>query len=441
MQRIRIAAVIAALALMAAACGGDDNGDTTATGATQGQAATGATGALAEFGESTDADPALIEKALGPVDPSDEASWNIILASIARVDQDPDQATIDKAMECWSSKECDTGTGGDVVMGYADGGGDTVNVWRAVSHMEAILQALTYPEIGTIVSTAADFNPDPAVPANDIRFLIQRGVDFIVGYPDAGVAIADAIKEADDAGIPYVSFSAGWVGLPGQEGALVPGEDYLTVVGEDLCALGQSFAQILDDGVGTGDVALLGGTPGNALSLGWQQCAISGLSDSLNLVNPPANSNSTTGDTSWYPPAIPGVFQGLLTTDPDIKGYAYEYADGMYIGLQTYKDLGIPVKNLTLALRTDEQNLFCDWAERDEPTYNIWYSAGGNFQSRVGVTAAMMSLQGAEIPPEVVVPHVMRQVTTADCDPNRVNEAVSGTSLVPDPVLQAMFAN
>jgi hypothetical protein len=113
----------------------------------------------------------------------------------------------------------------------------------------------------------------------------------------------------------------------------------------------------------------------------------------------------------------------------------------MYIGLQTYKDLGIPVKNLTLALRTDEQNLFCDWAERDEPTYNIWYSAGGNFQSRVGVTAAMMSLKGAEIPPEVVVPHVMRQVTTADCDPNRVNEAVSGTSLVPDPVLQAMFAN
>ena len=231
MQRIRIAAVIAALALMAAACGGDDNGETTATGATQGQTATGATGALAEFGESTDADPALVEKALGPVDPSDESSWNIILASIARADQAPDQATIDKAMECWSSKECDTGTGGDVVMGYADGGGDTVNVWRAVSHMEAILQALTYPEIGTIVSTAADFNPDPAVPANDIRFLIQRGVDFIVGYPDAGVAIADAIKEADDAGIPYVSFSAGWVGLPGQEGALVPGEDYLTVVG------------------------------------------------------------------------------------------------------------------------------------------------------------------------------------------------------------------
>ena len=112
------------------------------------------------------------------MEPSDEASWNIILASIARANQDLDQATIDKAMECWSNQECDTGTGGELVMGYADGGGDTVNVWRGVSHMEAILQALTYPEIGAIVSTAANFNADPAVHANDIRFLIQRGVEL-----------------------------------------------------------------------------------------------------------------------------------------------------------------------------------------------------------------------------------------------------------------------
>ena len=63
-----------------------------------------------------------------------------------------------------SSQSCDTGSGGELVMGYADGGGDTVNVWRSVSHMEAILQALTYPEIGKIVSTAANFDQDPEVP-------------------------------------------------------------------------------------------------------------------------------------------------------------------------------------------------------------------------------------------------------------------------------------
>ena len=466
MKRTTLIAVLAVMALIAAACssGGDPTTtqaaapDTTAAPVTTAAPATTAApdttapsdttappdttpaNPLAEFGESIDADPALVEEALGPVEPSDEASWNIVLASVARATQDLDQATIDKAIECWGNQECDTGSGGELVMGFADGGGNDVNVWRSVSHMEAVLQALTYPEIGTIISTAANFNADPAVHANDIRFLIQSGVDFIVGYPDMGVAIADAIQEATDAGILYVPFSAGWVGLPDQEGALIPGEGYLTVVGEDLCALGESFARILNEGVGDGKVAMLGGTPGNALSLGWQRCTVTSLAEGVELVNPPANESSTTGDTNWFNPIIPDVFRGLLTPNPDIRGYAYEYADGILAGLQAYTDLGIPVENLTLALRTDEQSLFCDWADRNEPTYNIWFSAGGNFQSRTGVTAAMLAINGADVPPEIVVPHVMRQVTPEDCDPDRVNPVVSGTSLVPDEILALMFA-
>jgi hypothetical protein len=454
MRPIKIVIVLAVLALVAAACSSSD--DTTTTAATATTAATTTTAApatteattetteatdedpMAMFGESIDADPALVAKALGPVEPSDEASWNIILASIARVDQDVDQATIDIVLACMANQECDTGSGGDVVMGWADGGGDEVNVWRAVSHMEAILQALTYPDIGTIVSTEANFQ-DASVASNDIRFLIQRGVDFIIGYPDVGVGLADAVLEAEEAGILYIPYSAGYVGLPDQEGALIPGVDYTTVVGEDLCALGTSFAEVLNTGVGTGEVALLGGTPGNALSLGWQRCAVQELADGVDLVNPPANADSTTGDTSWFPPIIPDVFRGLLTPNPEIAGYAYEYSDGVWFGLPVYEELGIPVENLTLALRTDEQSLFCDWAERNEPTYNIFYSAGGNFQSRIGVTAAMLTLQDAPVPAEIVVPHVMRQVTAADCDPDRAHVAVSGTSLVPDEVLLAFF--
>jgi len=433
MQRIRIIGFVAVLALVAAACGGDDGGETTPTGPTDGGGATAPTGptatggALSEFGESTDADPALVDKALGPVGEVPD----IVLASIARADQDLDQATIDKAMECWSQPECDTGSGGELVMGYADGGGH-LNVWRGVTHMEAILQALTYPEIGTIVSTEALWNPDPAVPAGDIRFLIQRGAGFIIGYPDAGVAIADAILEATAAGIPYIPFSAGWVGLPGQEGALVPGEDYLSVVGEDLCALGESFAAVLNDGVGSGTIGVMGGTPGNALSLGWQQCLTPALGDSIELVGPPA-------DTFWLNDVALEVVLGWLSTEPNIKGYAYEYSDGLNTALQAYDQLGIELDELTVALRTDEQTLFCDWVDRDNPNYRIFYSAGGNFQSRTAVTAAMMSLKGAPIPPEIVVPHVMREVTAADCDPNRVNPYVSGTSLVPNDVLALMF--
>jgi hypothetical protein len=128
-----------------------------------------------------------------------------------------------------------------------------------------------------------------------------------------------------------------------------------------------------------------------------------------------------------------------LSKDPDIKGYAYEYADGMYTALDAYEQLDIPVEDLTVVVRTDEQTLFCDWAERGEPTYKIFFSAGGNFQSRVAVTAAMLHLQGYEVPAEIVVPHVMREVTEEDCDPDRVTPTVSGTSLVPDEVLAQMY--
>lgn len=454
MKPRKLIAAVAALALVAAACVADPQPTTTTaeppepttTGGGDGTTTTGGgddANPLAMYGEDpTAADPTLVKEALGPVEPSDDASWNIILASIARAHQDLATAGIDldKAIECWSQPQCDTGSGGELVMGYADGGGNQVNVWRSVSHMEAVLQALTYPEIGRIISTAANFSTDPADHINGIQFLIDAGVDFIVGYPDFGVALRDVILSANAAGIPYVSFSAGWVGLPDQDGALVPGQDYLSVVGEDLCALGESFSRVLNEGVGTGKVATLGGTPGNALSLGWQRCQQASLADGIEVVNPMPDQNTTVGDTYWFPPVIPEVFRGLLTAHPDIAGYAYEYSDGVFIGLQVYEELNIPVQNLTLALRTDEQNLFCDWAERDEPTYNIWYSAGGNFQSRVAVTAAMMSLlHGAEIPGEIVVPHVMRQVTEADCDPDRVDPLVSGTSLVPDEVLVEMF--
>ncbi len=211
------------------------------------------------------------------------------------------------------------------------------------------------------------------------------------------------------------------------------------MVGEDLCALGESFAQVLNEGVGSGKVAMLGGTPGNALTLGWQQCTVDALADGVELVNPPANENSTTGDTFWVNSLALEAVRGLLTTNSDVRGWAYEYSDGLFTGLQAYQELNLPVENLTVALRTDEQTLFCDWAERNEPTYKIWYSAGGNFQSRTAVTAAMLKLKGADVPGQIIVPHVMREVTAGDCDPNRVNAVVSGTSLAPDAALAAMF--
>ena len=467
MRRIKFISLIGALALVLAACGTTASTTTTAApdtpDATDAPDTPDATDApdttdavtdeptdeptdenpLAEYNEDpTAADPALVEKALGPITaPVGDPGWDIVLASIARAEQDLDQATIDKAMECWSNVECDTGSGGDLVLGYADGGGH-INVWRGVTHMEAILQALSYPEIGKIVSQEALWQYDPAIQGGQIDFLIQYPVDLIVGYPDFPELVYENVAAAEAAGIPYVPFSGGWVGIPGvHDFALVPGTDYTAVVGEDLCALGQSKAAVLNEHAPDGELMLLGGTTGNGLTLEWQQCLLPEVTGTV--VNPPPNETTTAGDTFWLNDVALQQVSAQLSTNPNLAGFAYEYADGMFTALQAYDDLGIPFpENLTLAMRTDEQSLFCDWIERSaaNPGYRIFFTAGGNFQSRTSVTAAMLALQDAPVPGDIVVPHVVREVTADDCDPDRASPTVSGTSLVPDELLALMFA-
>ena len=74
---------------------------------------------------TTDADPVIVEafkRAAQPVTPELRA----------------------KALECWKANACDTGTGGKITVAYADGFGE--NVWRRVTAMEYIQQALTHRE-------------------------------------------------------------------------------------------------------------------------------------------------------------------------------------------------------------------------------------------------------------------------------------------------------
>ena len=97
-----------------------------------------------EYGEQYDADPALLTKAVG----TSEGVSDIALAAFYRAGLPVDQDMTDLAMKCYTDKICETGTGGPLTVALADGFGE--NFWRQMTHMEFILQALTYPEIGKI---------------------------------------------------------------------------------------------------------------------------------------------------------------------------------------------------------------------------------------------------------------------------------------------------
>jgi ABC-type sugar transport system substrate-binding protein len=366
-----------------------------------------------EFGEIYAADMELVQRALGTT----EGVPDIALAAFYRAGLPVSEEMAALALQCWRDKVCDTGTGGEVVVALADGFGE--NVWREVTHMELILQALTYPEIGRIIYTTAQFDTQKAIA--DFRSLIAQGVDIIIGFPDAGDAMLPSVRQATERGIIYIPHSYGRLGEPGV--------DYPTYVAEDVCALGERFAQVLNAEVGEGKVAFLGGTPGNPLSAGWQNCEEAALADGVELV--------ARADTFWTREGTLEAVSGILTAHPDVAGFSYEAADSFLGGIRAYEAARLPL-DIVLTLRTDEVGLFCEWAEIGNPNFRIFYSTGGNYQSRIALTAAMMQLNGAELPTEIIIPVEMRQVDESSCIEG-MPPLASVSSLVPLDVFVQMY--
>ncbi len=401
-------AVSAALALVATACG-DDDGEASETPAEPVDEADAT-------GENLDADPELLEKALGTSSP--DGIPDPVLAAVYRAGLEVTDDMLDKAIECWQEQTCDTGTGGDVTVALADGFGE--NVWREVTHMEFVLQALTYPEIGQIMYVSAQGDTEKAI--SDFRSLIAQDVDVIATFPDSGEALLPTAREATAQGIQVVPYIAGLGGTPG--------EDYLSFVAEDLCQLGVNFADVLNEELGgEGKVAFLGGTPGNPLSEAWQSCEEPELADGIELVG--------RADTDWTREGTLQAVSGFLSQHPDLAGISYEYADGFLGGIRAYEAAGADL-DVVLTLRTDEVGLFCEWSDIGNPDFRIFFSSGGGFDSRIALTAGMMALAGEEVPPEIVVPAQMRQVDDDACVEAIPGEAPAST-LVPDAVLAAMY--
>jgi ribose transport system substrate-binding protein len=388
-------------------------------GATLVLAATSSGGTAAGgFGEVYQAKQATLKKTLfdAKLLPTNATARNIALAAYGRADKKVDQAL---ALRCWKSNGCKTGTGGDLTVAYVEGFGE--NVYRNISKMEFILQALTYPEVGEIIYTSAKSNPQQAL--TDFRAAIAKGVDVIVSYPDFGDAMLPVFKEATRKGIPVATYAWGYVSNPGK--------DYLTVVGEDTCALGKAYAKVMNTQVKSGKIAFLGGFPGNPLSLGWQKCEKPALNKNIQVVANEA--------TNWDPSKVQEVVAGILARHPDIKGWSYEYGLGMAQGaFAAYKAAGIPF-NSVLTMRTDDVGLGCAAKQLKNPKLKVYYYTGGNSQIRVALTAAMMKLKGAKIPPQIVFPiQLQNEAVRTQCVKGYPQEA-SGTSLVPLPLIKKMY--
>jgi len=290
-----------------------------------------------------------------------------------------------------------------------------------MSKMEFILQALTYPQVGKIIykSAHSDLNQGIA----DFKAAIAQKVSLIVSYPDFGDAMLPVMKEATDAGIPVATYAWGYV--------TGPGKNYLTVVGEDTCNLGKEFAKVMNTQVKSGNIAFMGGFPGNPLSLGWQTCEKPALNSNIKVV--------ATEPTNWDPSKVQSVVAGILAAHPDVKGWSYEYGLGMAQGaFAAYQAAGKPF-NAVLTLRTDDVGMGCAFNKLNNPNLKMWYYTSGNTQIRVAFTAAMMKLKGAKIPPKIVFPIQLQNQRVRDSCVKGYPQEASATSLIPLSLLHKMY--
>jgi ABC-type sugar transport system substrate-binding protein len=325
-----------------------------------------------------------------------------------------------KALECWKANACDTGTGGKISVAYADGFGE--NVWRRVTEMEFIQQALTYPEIGKIQYSSARGDASKAI--SDLRSYIAQGVDVIVVFADAGSALGPTIREAKESGITVVLHNGTEVGTPGK--------DYLTNIAENICGLGQAFVKAVVDGNPSAKgIVALGGTPGNTLSSTWQDCATKEAATMKGV------SILTRLDTNWTQEGTFTAVSAALSQYGKVDGFIYEYADGFRGAVRAYKAADKPLDTV-VALRTDEQGLFCDWEAANNPNFKLYYSSGQNFQARFALTAAMMAKAGKTIPSKIGVPFAMKAAHQGMCNPALPME-MSVSTLVDTDTLKAMF--
>jgi len=413
---VALAIAAAALTVAATASGGSGGSRTSGpSGVGSGGKMIGSGGG---FGETYKAPSSTLTHALFHANllPANKTARNIALASFGRSTKNVNYAL---ALSCWKNNGCSTGTHGKLTVAYVEGFGE--NTFRQMSKMEFILEALTYPQIGKIIYRSAHSDLNQAIA--DFKSVIAQHVSAIVTYPDFGDAMIPVFQEATKAGIPVSTYAWGYV--------TGPGKNYTTVIGEDTCKLGQAFANVMNTKVKSGSIAFLGGFPGNPLSAGWQTCEQKALNSNINVVaNDPTN---------WDPSKVQGIVAGILAKTPNLAGLSYE--DALFMsqgGYTAYKAANIPYQGV-FTYRTDEAGMGCLADKLKDPKLQIYYFSAGNPQIRLALTADMMKLAGAKIPPTIVFPIQLQQQTKRDMCLKGYPGTASGTSLIPLSLLHQMY--
>ncbi|MGD9955907.1 MAG: substrate-binding domain-containing protein [Candidatus Nanopelagicales bacterium] len=410
-----------AVSLVLAACGGSSDTSSSSSAPATSDSAT------ASASESSSVDSAAVAATIKKAFQTDvdQASLDpLIVEALTRASQPLTDAQLDTAFQCWSTNSCDVPGGGDITVGIADGFGD--NTWRKLSKMEAILQALTYPEVGKIVYTNA--SGDLAKMQSNVRSLSAQGAQVILTYDDFGPAMTPGFAAAQSAGATVASYVGPVPDAPTSAVALQ--------VTSDVCAVGTAMADKTAELLGSagGDIAFFNGTPGNPQGQAWNKCAEDQLASKYPNVKVVAKE-----DTNWTPDGAYKAASALIGSGKDVKAILYDYADPMPQIAKAYTQAGkASPAMVTWTMNNDLNKTFAE-ADGTDKAFALSFTNGLNWAARVSLTGAMKIHNGESINSPVIYPMPFVTATKADWAQDKPGDFV-GSAIIPDALLAKIFA-
>jgi len=346
-----------------------------------------------------------------------------IQAALARaaIPLTPDQ--IQLAYECWSTADCTIPGGGDQVVGYIS---PEFNTWRKFARMEVILQAITYPEVGRIISVMPGY--DLAQMQAGVRKLTDDGATVIISYNDFGPALASAFKTAQAAGAKVGIF----VGPSPGTGT----DSIATQVTSDVCNIGKAMAERAIEMLGTsGKIAFFNGTRDNPQGAAWNKCA-----EDVLAAQAPDIKVVFKVDTNW---TLRGAFDAanaLIASGANVNIIMSDYVDPMTQVVKAYDQAGKKIPDLMTW--TSNNELLKEWSARQgtDMAFRLEDTNSLTWSARVALSNIMNALvNGTDVPALSIYPQPFVEATPGDYKADGPAD-YPGRTTIPDELVNQMLA-
>lgn len=335
----------------------------------------------------------------------------------AAVELTPEQ--VETALNCWKKPECKIGDG-DIHVGTFNA---VDNLWQTAAAMNVMLQAMTYPEVGTI--TYAFVNDLPSA-QSAVRSMVADGVDAIVSYNPYGSAMAPVFQEAQAAGTVVTTY----VGeTPDVGGDVINNQVYA-----EACDAGTAMGEVAmgDLGLSSSDeIAFFFGTPGNPQDTLVQSCLEEQLADG----GPTIGFNQ---DTDWSRPGTAAAASALISSGVPAKAILNTYSDPIPQVIDAYDQAGEPIP--PILTWTEMNELFGIWEERlgTDKEFELYYTNALINQSRLALTNAMSILAGKDVPDRTPMPLPLIQAKDGVYQADLPGDFPGWSALIPEEVIIGM---